>query len=60
MVHNFVQFYKHELLCCIGRMLFMKLNNKLMLGFQKKNQSCLHIKLRNYQFMYTVCDLLKV
>ena len=36
MVHNFVQFYKHELLCCIGRMLFMKLNNKLMLGFPKK------------------------
>ena len=37
----------------------MKLNNKLMLGFQK-NQSSLHLSvLRNYQFMYIARDLLK-
>ena len=29
----------------------MKLNDKLMLGFQE-NQSSLRVMLRNYQFMY--------
>ena len=33
-------------------MLFMKLNNKLMLVF-KENQSFLDVMLRNYEFMYT-------
>ena len=36
----------------------MKLNDKLMLGFQE-NQSFLFVLLRNYQFMYTARDLLK-
>ena len=36
----------------------MKLNDKLMLGFQK-NQSSLHVILGSYQFMYTPRDLLK-
>ena len=36
----------------------MKLNDKLMLGFQE-NQSFLFVMLRNYQFMYTARDLLK-
>ena len=44
--------------CSIGRTLFMKLNDKLMLGFQE-NQSFLFVMLRNYQFMYTARDLLK-
>ena len=43
---------------CIARTLFMKLNDRLMLGFQK-NQSSLQVILRSYQFMYTPRDLLK-
>ena len=40
--------------------LLMKMNDKLMLGFQE-NQTFLHVLSRNYQlFMYTACDLLKV
>ena len=36
----------------------MKLNNKLMLGFQE-NQCSLHVMLRNYEFMYAARTLLK-
>ena len=39
--------------------LLMKMNDKLMLGFQE-NQTFLHVLSRNCQFMYTACDLLKV
>ena len=43
--------------CCIGRVFFMKLNNMLMLGFER-NQSFLHVTLRNYQFIYISRNLL--
>ena len=36
----------------------MKLNNMLTLGFER-NESCLPIILRNYQFTYAALDLLK-
>ena len=38
---------------------FMKLNDKLMFGFQE-NQFFLHVMLGNYQFIYTASDFLKV
>ena len=38
---------------------FMKLNGKLMFGFQE-NQFFLRVMLGNYQFIYTASDFLKV
>ena len=38
---------------------FMKLNDKLMFGFQE-NQFFLRVMLGNYQFIYTASDFLKV
>ena len=37
----FCKFYGHEL-CCVRRILFMKLTDKRMFGFQE-NQSLLHV-----------------
>ena len=55
----FCKFYGHEL-CCVRRILFMKLTDKLMFGF-KENQFLLHVNytLDIYQFMYTASDFLK-